>query len=143
MNTTANKALVRQFMQQVWNESDTSRLETFLHPAFRDHSLPAPLPPDADGLRQWVAINKSSFRSNTEIVDAVAEADKVILKIKMILEHTGIWRGIPATGKTVSTVGYRSFRLEDGRIAEHWALIDGNALEQALRGESHGCKIAE
>lgn len=51
--------------------------------------------------------------------------------------------GFPATGADISTVGYRYFRVADNKIIEHWALIDGNSIENQLKGSAHGCKIQQ
>jgi len=40
-------------------------------------------------------------------------------------------------------IGYRLFKIKDGKIIEHWALIDGQAIENQLKDASHGCKIVE
>lgn len=64
----------------------------------------------------------------------MTEGSKCVLRIKMQMKHIGAWRGIPATGMEVSTSGYRMFRVQDGKIIEHWALVDGSAVERQLRG---------
>jgi predicted ester cyclase len=61
----------------------------------------------------------------------------------MQLRHIGEWRGIAPTGLGIAAVGYRCFRLTEGRIIAHWALIDGNAIENQLRGAVQGCKVQE
>ncbi|PSL49753.1 SnoaL-like polyketide cyclase [Chitinophaga niastensis] len=143
MTIQEQKDLINTFITEVWNQGNTTRLDHFLHPHFTDHSLPAQLPANATGLQQWVAMTHTSFKPETIIEEHLAEEGKNIIKIVMRMKHTGLWRGITATGLTVTTKGYRSFRFQDGRIIEHWALIDGNALEQGLKGIAHDCKIAE
>jgi len=73
----------------------------------------------------------------------LSEGEKSIVKVSMRLKHIGAWRGIPATGKEIKTIGYRFFRLKENKIIEHWALIDGNTIENQLKGLSQGCKIAK
>ena len=138
-----NVMLVQQFIDQIWNKNEFGRLDDFLHPEFKDHSLPGPLPGNKEGLRQWITGTGISFRHNTVIEEQVTEGNKSIIKIRMNLKHIGAWRNIAATGKDLYTIGYRYFRLKDGRIIEHWALIDGQALENQIRDTAHGCKIAE
>ena len=38
--------------------------------------------------------------------------------------HTGQFQGIPPTGKSVDIAVMDSFRVADGILAEHWALLD-------------------
>lgn len=143
MTLTAQKELIARFTEEVWNQGNTSHLTTFLHPGFTDHSLPPALPQNAEGLKQWIAITHQSFQPLTVIEELLAEPGKCIARISMHMKHTGEWRGIPATGATVTTGGYRSFQFKDGLIIAHRALIDGNTLEQQLRGavNKHACAV--
>ncbi|WP_210516035.1 ester cyclase [Hymenobacter terricola] len=124
-----------------WNQQQFDQLPRLLHPAFQDHSLPAALPPTAAGVQAWVQGTSAAFTHRTVIEAQVTEGEQSMLKIRMPLTHTGDWRGIPATGRTVEAVGYRYFRLENGQIREHWPLLAGNAIENQLREAGHGCKI--
>lgn len=143
MTTTYNatQELVAGYIRDIWNERRFDRLSLYLHPAFVDHSLPTTLPPDVHGLEQWITLTGQSFEQHTIIDEQVTEPGKSILKIRMQLRHIGQWRGMEATGREVTAVGYRCFRLEEGRIIEHWALIDGNAIENQLRETAQGCKM--
>lgn len=138
-----NSILIHDFIRQIWNERAFQKLGSFLHPDFRDYSLPPNLPANEEGTKTWILATGMSFEHHSEIEDQVTEGDKSIVKIRMDLKHIGTWRDIEPTGATIQTVGYRFFKLKDGKIAEHWALIDGQAIENQLRDASHGCKIAE
>lgn len=138
-----NAQLVANFIEQVWNQRDFSELTTFLHPDFIDHGLPHPLPANAEGTKRWIELTGMSFEHKTVIDSQVTEGDKSLIKIRMLLRHIGAWRDIAPTGLEVKAVGYRQFRLQDSRIIEHWALIDGQAIENQLRDAAQGCKAAE
>jgi predicted ester cyclase len=57
------------------------------------------------------------------------------------MKHIGMWRNIEPTGAEIYAVGYRYFKLENNMIIAHWALIDGNAIENQINQSVHGCKI--
>ena len=137
----ATQELVAGYIRDIWNEQRFELLEHYLHPAFTDHSLPPTLPPDVVGLELWIRLTGQSFEHRTIIDEQVAESGKSILKIRMQLRHIGEWRGIPPTSREVTAVGYRCFRIEEGRIIEHWALIDDNAIKNQLRDTAQGCKV--
>ncbi len=140
---TNNQALITEFIENIWNQSAFDKMEDFIHPQFHDHSLPASIPTDANGLKQWITATSVSFEHKTIIEDQVTEGNKSVVKIRMDLKHIGTWRNILPTGKAFSTVGYRLFRISDGKIIEHWALIDGQTIESQLKEAAHGCKVAE
>ena len=139
MSSTAH--LVKEYMELIWNQQQFDQLPRLLHPDFHDHSLPPALPTTATGVEAWVRGTSAAFKHRTTIDEQVTEGDKSMLKIRMQLTHIGQWRGIAATGRTVEAVGYRYFRVEEGKIREHWTLLDGNAIENQLTAAEHGCKI--
>ncbi|MBO9701826.1 MAG: ester cyclase [Sporocytophaga sp.] len=138
-----NSILVQDFINQIWNNRAFDQLGNFLHNDFKDYSLPPLFSTDIEGTKKWIINTGVSFEHFTVIEDQVTEGDKSIVKIRMNLKHIGAWRNIEPTGMDLFTIGYRFFKIKDGKIIEHWALIDGQAIENQLKDASHGCKIAE
>ncbi|AHM62775.1 putative ester cyclase [Flammeovirgaceae bacterium 311] len=136
-----NKKIITGFISQVWNQGRLAEIDHFIHEEFTDHSLPPFLPPNKQGLTQWISETGKSFEHKTIIEDIVCESNKVMLRINMQMKHVGEWRGIKPTGKEVIAAGYRCFKVSDFKIVEHWALIDGNSIENQLKDESHGCNV--
>ncbi|MFA7421829.1 MAG: ester cyclase [Melioribacteraceae bacterium] len=138
-----NSKIVAQFIEQIWNKRNFEKLDRFLHPEFKDYSLPPAMSKDKEGMIKWIAATGASFEHKTTIEEQVTEGDKSIIKIRMDLKHIGIWRNIETTGLEIKTSGFRFYKIDNGKILEHWALIDGQAIENQLKAVSHGCKIAE
>lgn len=137
-----NLLLVSDFIEQIWNNRNFDKLDDFIHFDYKDNSLPDTFPANEEGLKKWIVATSASFKHKTTIEDHVSEGDKIILKIRMMLEHTGSWRGIDPTGMEVTIQGYRFYKLKEGKIIESWALVDGQALESQLKGAINGCKPA-
>lgn len=144
MDKNQTRQFTTDLIEAVWNQQQFDKLDAYLHPDYIDHSLPAVLTPDRTGLQKWIEATSQSFQHQTIIDDQVTEANKTMLKIKMVMTHIGEWRGIDSTGAQVSTVGYRFYRLAEGKIIEHWAAIDGNLLETQLKQHAPaGYKVSE
>lgn len=137
-----NAIIVHRFIDQIWNRQLFEKFNDFVHPDFIDHSLPPALPPDVEGTKQWISNTGLSFEHHTSIEEQVTEGDKSIVKIRFQLKHVGPWRGIEPTGLEVEVMGYRYFKLKDGKIVEHWGLIDGQTIENQLMNACKGCKIS-
>jgi len=122
----ANKALVSQFIEAVWNARNLAAADTFLALEYIDHAYQ---PPTRDGLRQAIAGTAAAFPDYLfTIEDLVAEGDTVVARMRMRATHRGVFRGTAATGNAVDAAVYRTFRLVDGKIAEHYALFDTATL---------------
>lgn len=138
-----NKSIVTNFIEEIWNQNQFEKIDNYLSIDFVDHSLPPTLPGNKDGMKLWIIGTCKSFEHKTIIDDIVCEDNKVMLKIKMQMKHIGVWRKIEPTHFEITTVGYRFYKLAEGKIIEHWALIDGNSIENQLVEASKGCKIQE
>lgn len=136
-----SKETVINFIEVIWNQSQFDQIDRYIHPNFTDHSLPPMLPTNKDGLKLWITGTSQAFEHETIIEEIVCEDNKVMVKILMSLKHIGKWRDIEPTGKQIFTNGYRYFKLADNKIIEHWALVDGNAIENDLMLKDHRCKV--
>jgi predicted ester cyclase len=72
-----------------------------------------------------------------EIHDEIAEGDKVVLRIRSHGRHVGEFLGRAPTGKEFATEQIHVYRIEDGRVIEHWSVRDdlGQALQLGLIGD--------
>jgi predicted ester cyclase len=66
------------------------------------------------------------------IVDQIAEGDRVVSRIRGSGAHIGDHLSFPASGAALEVEGVVIHRIENGKIVEHWALVDMAAfLQQA------------
>ena len=136
-----NKSIVLDFIDEIWNQQQFEKIDRYVSANFIDHSLPPTLPADKEGMKNWIIATGTSFEHQTIVDEIVCEEDKVMLKITMRLKHIGSWRAIEPTHFEISTIGYRYYKLNNGKICEHWSLLDGNSIENQLKEAQHGCKI--
>jgi steroid delta-isomerase-like uncharacterized protein len=133
MSVEDNKAIIRAYVEMVWNRKQVDRAEEVVASDFIDH---APLPGQAPGLegakRKWAMYLTAipDLRVTTE--DLVAEGDKVAVRRSYEGTHQGELLGIPATDKQLQVGSISIFRLVDGKIAENWEQLDRLALLQQL-----------
>src|SRR5262249_44613941 len=65
-----------------------------------------------------------------EILDLIAEGDKVAARVTWRGTFEGRFIGIQGTGKPFAVQHIHIFRLRDGKIAEHWAVRDDLGMMQ-------------
>jgi hypothetical protein len=78
--------------------------------------------------RRWVGPFRESFPDfRMEVVDVIAEADKVVGYFKCSGTHQGEWRGHPPTGRRFEAVDeVYIFQIEDGKLASALAVVEDN-----------------
>jgi predicted ester cyclase len=121
---TTNKQTVRTLYEEVLNEG---RLELLDRIAWPDHVEHNPFPQQsqgAEGLKQRASMVRAAFNPRFTIEHLIAEGDKVAVMWANEGTHVGDWFGFTPTGKSVSTHGVDVFLLRDGRLAEHWDVVD-------------------
>ena len=82
----------------------------------------------ASEAKRWVGPFTESFPDfRMEVVDVLAESDKVVGYFKCSGTHQGEWRGHPPTGRRFEAVDeVYIFRVEDGKLASAVAVVEDN-----------------
>lgn len=58
------------------------------------------------------------------IDDLIAEGDRVVARITMVGTHQGRFQGVDPTGKRIEFRAIDIWRVQDGRLKEHWDMAD-------------------
>lgn len=118
------KRTVLRLYEEVGNEG---RLEVLDEIAWPDHVEHNPFPGQAqgvEGLKQRVSMVRAAFDPTFTIEHVVAEGDKVAVMWVNRGAHVGEWFGFPPSGSSVTAHGVDIHLLRDGRLAEHWDVVD-------------------
>lgn len=132
MSTETNKALVRRFYDQVLNSRRVEVIDELAVTGYDEHD---PLPGQRegrDGLKDRVSMLIEGLVPTFTIEDIVAEGDRVVVRWTNSARHMGNFLGIAPTGRSCAIAGIDIYRLEDGRLAEHWHVIDQLTMLQQL-----------
>jgi predicted ester cyclase len=82
----------------------------------------------ASEAKRWVGPFTESFPDfHMEVVDVLAESDKVVGYFKCSGTHQGEWRGHAPTGRRFEAVDeVYIFRVKDGKLASAVAVVEDN-----------------
>ncbi len=131
MSIEANKQAARDFFEQIWNQKDESAIERFLPEDAKGND--ADFGSGREGFRrqwrQWV----TAFPDlHFEIVDLVAEGDKVLTRWILTGTHQGEYMGVPATGKQIRVEGMSLDRIDNGLVVEGFDGWDNYGFRRQL-----------
>jgi predicted ester cyclase len=125
----ADKELVRRHFEEIWNQQNLGVADELMAQDYLEHAV-APFgqaePERVNGpaaTRQTVDWLLAQFPDLHMTVEAiVAEGDTVAVRVLSEGTNLGPLNGVvPATGKRFSARQSHWFRVEDGKLAEHWA----------------------
>ena len=82
----------------------------------------------ASQARRWVGPFVDSFPDfHMEVIDVIAEDDKVMGYFKCSGTHEGEWRGHPPSGRRFQAIDeVYVFRVEDGKLAAAIVVVEDN-----------------
>ncbi len=125
MTTEENKALVQRAVE-AFTRGDLAAVANLFTDDYVDHDPSrAALPPGPEGITQAWGMMRAAFPDlEATIDDLVAERDKVAVRGHISGTHDGELMGMPPTGKRVTFTLIDINRIEDGRLAERWAVAD-------------------
>lgn len=124
-DTERNKAVIRRFVEEVQNNQNWAAYDELNDPAFVNLSAPPGAPTDREGGKYFLqAFAKAYPDAVVTIDDMFAEGDAVITKKTFAGTNQAEFMGVPATGRRVSFQYVDIMRVRDGRIIEHWNVVD-------------------
>ncbi len=127
-----NKKLVEHYWNGKWNERRTEILDECLSSNVRYHGTSMTI----NGIEEYKQVYQSYLaafgKSELEITELIAAGDKVVSRISLSCLHTGELDGIPPGGKEIKLTVFTIFKLQDGKIAEEWEILDELGMMQQL-----------
>jgi predicted ester cyclase len=109
-----NKALIGRLIDEVVNARDPTAIDELADGEF------------AEQARGWIGPFRDAFPDfRMEIVDLIAEGDKVAAHFRCSGTHRGAWRGVEPTGRRFENVDeIYIFKVRDGRLTSALGLED-------------------
>ncbi|MCJ2099786.1 ester cyclase [Methylobacterium sp. E-046] len=125
----SNKNLVRAYFV-AFRDRDAVWWERFIAPDFvrHDPGLDFEVRGPAGVARLGEVLHGGFSDIEMHVAEVIAEGDRVLAHLRFTGRHTGTFQGTPATGNAVDIAVMDFFRVVDGRLTEHWALMDNLSL---------------
>ena len=138
MSAEQNKAIVRRFIEELWNNRNLDLADEIFAADCITHQLrsgaelaTAPRSPKVvkKHVTEWL-VGFPDLRFTIE--QMIAEADQVVARMMIQGTHTGVWLGVAPTGKQVDIRMITIHRIANGKIAEDWVLVESLGFFQQL-----------
>lgn len=131
MSTEANKAIIRDFFDQVWNQGDEAAIDRFIAADAAGND------PDfgigREGFkRQWRNWRAAFPDLHFDVEELVAEGDVVVSRWTLTGTHTGEFLGIAPTGRAIRVGGMSLDHLQNGLLVSGFDGWDNLGLRQQL-----------
>ncbi len=129
--STANKALIREFFEQVWNQGHEEAIDRFIAENAGGND------PDfgmgREGFKkQWRKWRDAFPDIHFEIEEIIAEGDTVVARWTLTGTQTGPFLGIAPTGRKIRVGGMSMDHLRDGVLVSGFDGWDNLGLRQQL-----------
>jgi steroid delta-isomerase-like uncharacterized protein len=127
-------AVIRRLTDEVFVDGDFTNFDDLVADDFVDHDPMPGLPPTKAGQRQIAEMVVGAFSDRKAAADDYVDTTdgRVVESWLFTARHTGEAMGIPPSGQEVQIRGIEIWRCADGRIVEHWGVVDiGDVIEKA------------
>jgi len=129
MSISTNKAIAVRFIAEVWNAGDLRVADEIIHP---DYDVPG-IGRGPGAVKHNVTVFRAAFPDLVwTIDDAIAESDRVAMRLTLRGTHLGTFRGIAPTGRSVTMQEMVFWRLVDGQLHTGWFQADMLGMRSQL-----------
>lgn len=127
-----NKALVRQWFEEVWNNGRAEVIDQLLASDAKVYGLAADAM-DVNAFKVFYAAYRNAFPNlKIHIDEMIEEGDLVALRWTASGTHLGGGLGFPATNKAARFTGMGFIRARGGKFVEGWNVFDQLGMLQQL-----------
>jgi steroid delta-isomerase-like uncharacterized protein len=130
-----NKAVVRRFVDEVWNRGNLDVIDEIVAADYVDHSpgTPPGMTQGRAAVRQFAVMFREAFPDvRGEIEELLAEGTYAVVRWTARATHQGEFLGVPASSRQVTVTGTSIYRLVGAQIAEEWTHADMLGLLQQI-----------
>jgi len=127
-----NKALVKRWFDEVWNQGRVAAIDELLGADSVVHGLGGEMRGPA-AFKPFHAAYRDAFPDvRITLEDMIAEGDRVAFRWSATATHRGDGLRFAATNKPVAFAGMGIIRVENGKLVEGWNIFDQLGMMQQL-----------
>jgi predicted ester cyclase len=129
---TQNKAIGRRLIDAV-NSGSMTVIDEVFSPSYVERNPFPGTTPDRDGLKKSLTEFRVAFPDfRYTVEDEIATGDKLVHRLSAKGTQKGEFQGVPATGKTATWSEIHIARIGNGKVVEHWGIVDQLGMMQQL-----------
>ena len=133
---TDGKAIVRRVLRAM-ETGDVAEFDAVMAEDYIQHNH---LGNGREPVKKMVAGLRRAFPDLKVVAeDVLSEGDRVVARVTITGTHEGRFLGVDPTHKAISIRSIDIWRIEDGRLKEHWDVVDRLDFMQQL-GLTGGAK---
>lgn len=133
MSVSENKALVRRYFEEVWNNGRGDMIDELCAADSVVHGLDGKTTSGRDALKAFHAKIGGAFSDQSVRIEAlIAEDDLVTVRWTRTATHSGHGLGVAPTGRKIAFAGVLILRVNDGKIVEGWNCYDRLGMLQQI-----------
>jgi steroid delta-isomerase-like uncharacterized protein len=130
MTIEANKALVRRFITEIFEQGRPEAVDELCTDDFIGHTWGNA---DKEGLKAAMSrVAQGLADAKFVIEDEIGEGDLVAVRLTASARHVGEFMGMPASGRSYEIGEIHIFRVRDGKVSEHWHQFDSASMMKQL-----------
>jgi predicted ester cyclase len=116
----SNTEIAYRWYNEVWNERKAQTIHELLAPEAVAHLTSGNTTGPDEFKLFWDQLTGAFSEIHLTIEDAVSDGDKVVVRWKISMKHTGPTLGIAPTQKPVQFNGLSWLIIREGKIVEGW-----------------------
>ena len=129
----ANAAILDRYVAAI-NALDISAFPGIFTEGYIQHSgrSPSGLTAQIESARR---LHETWPDIHMQVEDQILDSDKVVARCLYAATHSQTVRGFAPTGRKITFATIDIWRVEGGKFAEHWDLVDVASIEKQLAGK--------
>ena len=133
MSTDRKDSLIRRMVEHAFNQGVLTVVDELLAPDGITHIPSWGMPHTREGLKQLIALFRSAFSDlQCTVEDEIRVADSIAAHWTMRGTQTGLFLGNRPSNRRIVVQGMIFAHIQNGRIVEHWMLLDQMGMLQQL-----------
>jgi steroid delta-isomerase-like uncharacterized protein len=132
MNDTNPGTIARRVVEDIFARGRLEAIDELVAPDFVSHTFAI----SDDGREQLRAATRRVHASLSDVTfdveDVVVDGDRAVVRLTSSATPIGDFMGVPAAGKRYTIGEMHWFRVEDGKVVEHWHQHDALGLMKQL-----------
>ena len=118
MSTEENKAIIRLFYSEVWNNGRVELVDEFIAPTFVNHGFGAETESDRESFKQTISKVRYGLNFRHTIEELIADGDTIVARLSGRGETAAKDR---RSGEPLTGMGVVIWKLQNGEMTERWA----------------------